>query len=83
MDKDGKCINHAESIEIGNHVWIGMDVSISKGAQIADNSVIGQKALVTKAFKEQNVMIAGVPARIIKTNISWDRTPSAIWEENC
>lgn len=59
-----------------------MDVAISKGAQIADNSVIGQRALVTRAFNEQNVMIAGVPARIIKTKISWDRTPSAIWEKN-
>ena len=82
LDRYGKCINHAESIAIGNHVWIGMDVAISKGAQIADNSVIGQRALVTRAFNEQNVMIAGVPARIIKTNISWDRTPSAIWEKN-
>lgn len=75
LDKEGKCINHSRDISIGNHVWIGMDSTISKGAVIKDGSIVGQKTLVTGKFKESNVILAGVPAQIIKKNIYWKRNP--------
>jgi|AntRauTorckE5430_2_1112549.scaffolds.fasta_scaffold14585_2 acetyltransferase-like isoleucine patch superfamily enzyme len=68
-----KRINYAQNINIGNHVWIASHVSILKGVHIGDNSVVATRALVTKSFKENNILIGGVPAKKIKENIEWDR----------
>lgn len=80
LDESGNCINHARDIYIGNHVWVGMQVSISKGAFISDNSVVGQKSLVSKKFPQSNVLIAGVPAKILKERINWDRKTPTFFE---
>lgn len=61
-----------ESINIGEHVWIASDTKISKGVNIAGNCIIGQNSLVTSKFSESNVLIAGVPAKIVKHNVNWD-----------
>ena len=66
-----KRINYAKSIAIGNHVWIAAHVSILKGANIASNSIVATRALVTKPFGQENVLIGGSPASILKENINW------------
>ena len=58
-------------IEIGDHVWIGSGVKILKGVKIGNNNVIAAGTIVTKSFTDQNVLIAGNPARIVKTGVSW------------
>ncbi len=68
---DKKQYNFGRDIRIGNHVWIGKRVQCLKGVEIADNSVIGAGSLVTKKFEEPNVIIAGHPARVIRTGINW------------
>ena len=51
--------------------WLGDNVSVGAGAvilgpvRVGSNSVIGANAVVTKDFPE-NVIVAGVPAKIIK-----------------
>ncbi len=64
--------NLAEPIVIGNHVWVGQHVKICKGAQISDNSIVGIGSLVFSKFLEENIVIAGNPAAIVKRNINWD-----------
>lgn len=49
-------------IIIGNNVWIGSGVVITKGVTIGDNAVVGAGAVVTKDVPE-NTKVAGVPAR--------------------
>jgi len=66
--------NAPKDIIIGDNVWIGERVVILKGSKISNNSVIGTCALVNKVFDEENVIIAGLPAKIIKRNIFWKRT---------
>ncbi len=68
-----KRINYAKNITIGNHVWVAAHVSILKGSQIPSNSVVATRALVTKKFEKENVLIGGSPAVIIKENINWLR----------
>ncbi len=48
-------------------------VSILKGATIFDNSIVAFGSIVTKSFTETNVIIAGIPAKIVKTNINWKK----------
>lgn len=55
-----------EEVIVGNNVFIGNDVSILKGVEIGDNCVVASGAIVTKSFKS-NLIIGGVPAKIIKT----------------
>ena len=71
--KTNKVINYAENINIGNHVWLGQNVTLLKGAVISDNSVVGASSLVNKKFNTKNCIIAGAPAKVVKKNIDWDR----------
>lgn len=59
------------SIHIGNHVWIGVRAVILKGVTIGDGAIIAAGAVVTKDVP-QNTLVGGVPARVIKENISWE-----------
>ena len=52
-------------VEIGDNVWIGSNAIILAGVKIGKNSVIGAGAVVTKDVPP-NVIVAGVPAHIIK-----------------
>ncbi|MBD2112389.1 MULTISPECIES: acyltransferase [Cyanophyceae] len=58
-------------IKIGNHVWIGCGVLVLNGSVIPDGCVVAARSVVSKAFDEENCLIAGNPAQIIKRNISW------------
>jgi len=73
-DKDtGKCLNKTkQGVSIGDNVWIARDVRILKDAKISNYSIVGIGSLVTKGFKEENSLIAGVPAEIKKTNVDWN-----------
>ncbi len=69
-----ECLNkiqYGNGIDIGDHVWIGLNATILKNAKIPDNTIIGTQAVVTKQFSEQGSIIAGNPAKIIKHNIIW------------
>ena len=66
-------INIPKEIIIGDHCWIGEGVKILKNTQISSNSVVGGFSVVTKKFLQKNVVVAGTPAKIVKSNITWDR----------
>lgn len=63
-------INFAKDVRIGDRVWIGDGVIILKGVKIGNDSIIGARSVVTKDVPS-NVIVAGNPARIIKTNVYW------------
>lgn len=66
-------INYAKNIHIGDHVWVASHVSILKGVRILSNSVIATRSVVTKSFKNENILIGGVPAKVLKEGINWER----------
>lgn len=68
----GNRINQAESVNIGDHVWIGSDVKILKGVEIGSNSIIASGAVVTGVIPP-NSIAAGCPAKVIKQGITWNR----------
>ena len=65
-------INEGKSINIGNHVWLGMRALILKGVNIGNNSIVAGGSIVTKDVKA-NTIVSGSPARQIKENIYWTR----------
>jgi len=69
----GQAINSPKNIEIGSHVWIGEDVKVLKGGKVPNNTVVGSFSVITKPFSEENTILAGTPAKIVKEGINWDR----------
>ena len=57
-------------IVIGNHVWIGLNVTILKGVNIGDGCMVAAGSVVTKSFPP-GCLIGGVPAKILRENIRW------------
>jgi len=58
-------------IVIGNQVWIGSGARILKGVIIGDNAIIAAGSIVTRDIPA-NCMAAGIPARVVRTNVSWE-----------
>lgn len=67
---DGKRINHARDIRIGNKVWLADNVTVMKGADIGSGSVVGINSLVFSVVGN-NAIVAGNPARVIREDVSW------------
>lgn len=57
-------------VSIGNNVWIGARVIILAGVSIADGTVVAAGAVVTKSVSEPDMIVAGVPARPIKSRFA-------------
>lgn len=69
----GARINHSRDVVIADRVWIGRAVQVLKGARVSSESVVGACSVVSGVFTESNCVLAGVPARIIRRGIRWDR----------
>ena len=72
LDLESKRINPSANIVIKDHVWVGHKVTVNKGVTIEENTIIGAGAIVTKSPQKGNVIIAGVPAKIVKEEVNWD-----------
>lgn len=71
LDNKGKRINPSKSIFVEDHIWIGTKVLVLKGSGIPSGCMIGAGSLINKVFDEQNCVIAGNPAKIVKRDIGW------------
>lgn len=69
--RDGVRFNHARAVTISDRVWLAEGAVVLKGVEISPDSVVATKAVVTKAFPEKGVIIAGNPASVVKTGITW------------
>lgn len=74
IPKDRKLYNFP--VSIGNNVWVGDNVVILPGTKIGNGCVVGANSVVSGNF-EDNSIIAGVPAKVIKRF----NKKSKIWEK--
>lgn len=73
VDLEGKRLNPARDVVIGDHCWVGLQCIILKGSQIPGHCVAAAGTVCSKTFSESNCVLAGNPARVVKRDIDWDR----------
>ena len=62
--------NSPQPIIIEDQVWIGINVTILKGVTVGKGAIIAANSVVTKDVPP-NTLVGGVPAKLIKENVSW------------
>jgi acetyltransferase-like isoleucine patch superfamily enzyme len=70
--RTGKRVNPSRSIAIGDHVWLGWGAVLLGGTTLGEGSVVGIRSVVKGAFPN-NCVIAGVPARVLRKDVAWER----------
>ena len=70
--RSGKRVNVSKDIVVRDHVWVGAKSFISKGTEIGTGSVVGYGSYVS-GFFPNNCCVAGIPAKVIKRDIAWER----------
>ena len=68
-----KPINLSKSIHIADHVWVAQRACILKGVTIGENAIVGMASVVTKDVPS-SCIVAGNPAKVIKTGITWNNS---------
>ncbi len=61
-----------DEVRIGRYCWIGMNSTIMPGVTLGDHTTVAANSVVTTSFPEGFVILAGVPAKIIK-NLERDK----------
>ncbi|SDL77074.1 acyltransferase [Chryseobacterium taihuense] len=65
--------SHQVDVSIGDHVWIANNSSVLKGSVIGDNCIVaGQTKIINKTYAP-NSLIAGIPAKVVKSDVEWCR----------
>ncbi|ACB76546.1 acyltransferase [Opitutus terrae] len=68
----GRRINPAADVVLGDHVWIGLKAQILKGVRIGEHSIVAAGSVVIRDVPAHTI-VAGIPAKPVKTGITWDR----------
>jgi acetyltransferase-like isoleucine patch superfamily enzyme len=71
IEYDNKKPSVSNGIVLGEHIWVGCGVRIYKGTSIPDGCVIAADSVVRGIFTEENALIGGNPAKILKSNVKW------------
>jgi acetyltransferase-like isoleucine patch superfamily enzyme len=65
-DQNGKRYQRFAPIQVGSHVFIGVNTIVMPGVKIGSNVVIGAGSVVTKDIPDNSVAI-GVPAKVVSS----------------
>ena len=65
-----------QNIRIGKHCYLASAVLFAAGTELGDNVIVGLGSVVTRSFNQNNLLIAGNPARLLKENYDWQTQQS-------
>lgn len=68
--------NYPSDVIIGDNVWISLKTIILKGVKINNQSIVGAGSVVSAGEYPERSMIAGNPAKIVKSNVLWKTIPT-------
>lgn len=78
FDKSGRTLNPDKDIIIGDNCWIGNRCTINKGSLLKEYTIVASNSLTNKAYDQPHVILAGMPATIIRTGVEWGGDTSEI-----
>lgn len=62
-------LNPSKDIVIGDRCWIGLRTVVLKGTNLPNDTIVGASSVVNRPFTETNTIIAGSPAKVVKTGV--------------
>lgn len=68
-----RVLNDSASVIFEPHVWVGQDAMVLKGSKIGLGSVVAARSVVNGVVPRYS-MVGGVPARLLRAGVSWDRS---------
>ena len=76
MDTDHHQLDYLGRVDrsgviIGDRVWVGAGATILAGTTIANGCVIAAGTVVRGDFLDEDCLIAGSPARVVRRNVEW------------
>lgn len=83
--KNGNIINKVKALKIGNHVWVGANATILKNTYVPDDCIVGWGSIVNSKSSYpplKGCIIAGNPAKVVKSGITWDSNGSNGYIQN-
>ena len=69
--QDNSWLNPPKNVLLEPHVWLGNGALVLKGVRIGFGSIIGARSVVTRDIARFSIA-AGMPAQILKNDVSWD-----------
>ena len=70
LNDAGERINPDAPVRFGDNVWCGCNVLILKGTELTRDVVVAAGAVVHGTHETPHVILAGNPAKIVKSNVS-------------
>lgn len=64
-------------LTIDEHVWLGRRSMVLPNIRIGAGSIVGAGSVVTKDV-EANTVVAGIPARVVRSGTTWSRDPRMV-----
>lgn len=73
LNQDGKVSNMPKPVIIGDHVWLGTNVIVLKGAKIGNDSIISAHAVLSSNIPEQTIYGEELTVKMRKNIGGWER----------
>jgi acetyltransferase-like isoleucine patch superfamily enzyme len=71
VDADGTAGPRQAPITLGDRVWVGARSTVLKGVALGNDVVVAAGSVVPRADGEDGVVLAGNPARVVRTGVRW------------
>ncbi len=68
---DGEETPVCQPVTFGDRVWVGARATVLAGVELAGGVVVAAGAMVTGPEETANALLAGNPARVVRTGVRW------------